>query len=136
MDRGDKHAPRVDEQLEHEVAALTHGQAHDEGRTEGRTLEATADDGAGTGVRPELDDAPGAGLGEADLTARSELAKHLPPSVFPAHHVELMVAARQSFAPAPVLAQIESLPADRMYDTLGDVWRSLGGATEGREPRG
>jgi hypothetical protein len=51
----DKHAPRLDDQLEHEEQALTHG-APDEGRTEPRRSEAPGPGEGGVGARPEAED--------------------------------------------------------------------------------
>src|SRR4051812_37970351 len=73
MRGSDKHGPRLDEQLKHDTNALVTG-SPDEGRTE-RRLQEGLNDGEGTiGHRPDLDEAPGAGLSEGDLAERERVA--------------------------------------------------------------
>lgn len=130
MERGsDKHSPRVDEQLEHEVSALVHG-SPDEGRTEARRQEdgpaAGTDDGAHRhDVGPPTD-----GLEEEDLDLRAEVAARLADADFPATTEQLRQVANHDHAPGEVLAFLDRLPPGQTFAAVGEVWRAGGGAVE------
>lgn len=64
---------------------------------------------------------------------RSELARWLQPSRFPAAAATLVRSAREDGAPADVVAELSALPADLRYETVGEVWRALGGEVEARD---
>jgi hypothetical protein len=66
-----------------------------------------------------------------EVEDRAELARHLAPSVFPAHPDALVETARRNNAPAWVQARLASLP-DRVFDTTEQVWEALGGPRERR----
>ena len=104
METSDKHSPRMADDLNKDTRA-----GHEELR--------------------EL--APDVALTDTDVEARSELARHLEPSAFPARAEELIEVARQNFAGEPVIDLLETLP-DRVYDTVQDVWTTLGGDLEER----
>jgi hypothetical protein len=59
------------------------------------------------------------------------LARHLQPSVFPAHPPELVASAETSHAPDWVVDALRALP-DSIYENTEAVWEALGGT---REPR-
>jgi hypothetical protein len=131
MERGsDKHGARVDEQLEHETAALTHG-APDEGRTEGRTQEGLVADEPTTGHRPELDEPLSNGLTETDVELRAQVAAAVAPAQFPATSEVLRETARAEHAAADVLALLDGLPDGRTYEVVQEIWEDSGGPVEG-----
>lgn len=85
-----------------------------------------------TGARPDLDGDPdGDGFDVRDARNRSDLARVLDPSVFPARPAELRGAAERHFANGAVLAAIDALP-DNIYDNLQQVWEAMGGPGEQR----
>jgi hypothetical protein len=131
MQESDKHAARIDEQLEHETAHLTSG-SPTENRDEFRRQQAPGDGEPETGMgdRPELDEAPGLGLAEHDAEERSQLAIHLG-RVFPATRDRLLTAAEENMAPPDVLQRLRTLPAGESYETVEAVWEALGGEGEG-----
>jgi hypothetical protein len=132
MERGsDKHSPRVDEQLEHEVEGMmrsgraTHAQ-------EWADPEPPGDD------QPEVDRAPGTeltggvpeGMTPEEVTLRSEIAAALERSVFPAGRDQLLENAVERYAPPRVLEELQRLPADRSFGNIGEVWTALGPGRE------
>lgn len=129
MRGSDKHSPRLDDQLVHEVAPLVQGES-DEGRTEYRSKETPGEEEGGFGYRPELDE-PGPAPTEAELAMRADIARHLPPSAFPARAEELREAAARDHAPPPVMELLDRLPDD-VYDTVQQVWQAVGGSPERR----
>jgi hypothetical protein len=127
--RSDKHTPRIDEQLEHEVGAMTRGAPTEPRAEEDREQEGPAE-GEPTPDARLSGDGGGAGqLGYDEVESRSELARHLQPSVFPARPEELAESARREHAPDSVIAQLRRLP-DRLYDNVQAVWEALGGRGE------
>ncbi len=127
----DIHSPRVDDQLVHEVSAFVHG-APDEGRTDGRRQEDLVDAEVGEGLHRGDIDPVQPGLDDADLELRSQVAAHVAAARFPATAEELRRVARDDFAPAEVLAILDSLPDGRVYDVVLDIWRDAGGTVEHR----
>lgn len=122
-DQNTTHSPRVDDQLAHEAAALTHGAA-DDGRTEARRDQVTGDDGHEATVDRGPEDA------ERDV--RAQLAAVLVPSAFPGTGAGLADAAEANHAPPSLLEALRSLPDGRVYRTFAEVWTDLGGETEHR----
>ena len=129
------HSPRVDDELEHEVASLTHG-APVESRVEESRLMEDAGDGepVAQSIVSELHDAEGGdeiagGLSRGEVIARSELAIHLRPSIFPAGRDAVLECAEEEHAPASLLGQLRALPQDS-YETVQQVWEALGGTRE------
>ena len=131
MQESDKHAPRVDEQLEHETHHLVTG-SPTENRDEFRRQQAPGDDEPeiGAGDRPELDVAPGLGLSGTATEQRSQLATHLG-RVFPANRDRLLAAAEENMSPPPILQRLRTLPAGDTYENVEAVWEALGGTGEG-----
>ena len=129
--RSDKHAPRVDEDLAHEVEPLERGAPVEPRVEEFREQEAAGDD------EPEVDArlAGGRSAGSMDadeLDARSELARSIAPSAFPADRRALLDSARQNQATQPVLERLARLPEGRSFDNVEAVWQALGGGAERR----
>jgi hypothetical protein len=68
-------------------------------------------------------------LDDHEAAARSELARFLIPSVFPARPAQLLEVAEQNFATQPVLELLSTLP-DQVYENVQAVWVALGGEVE------
>jgi len=129
------HSPRLDEELEHEVSSLTHG-APVEARVEESRLMEDAGDGepVAQAIVGELHDAEGGdelagGLSRTEVMARSELAIHLRPGIFPAGRDAIIECAEEEHAPADLLGQLRALPHGQ-YATVQEVWEALGGKRE------
>ena len=133
MERGsDKHSPRIDDQLKHETDSIVRGAP-----AEARTDEAREQEGPGedeptpdarlSGSRGQ---GPPAGLSADDAEARSDLARHLQGSVFPAEREELMRSAAEMNAPQRILGWLRDLPPGEVYENVHAVWRALGGEPE------
>ncbi len=136
MDQSDLHGRRVDDELERESGSLTHGAPVEARAEEDRFEQDAADDElhlsgavvtAGDRSPAPQTDAPS--LDEA--RARSELARHLRPSVFPASPAMLVDCAREEHAPDDLVARLTDLPQAN-YDNVAQVWQALGGHREHR----
>lgn len=127
MDReSNKHSPRVDDALAHDVDSLLHGSPEESRAQEGRLQE---DPEVGPGRR--FDDAiPGMDMSEADVEERAELSRHLAAAHFPAGRDDLVVAAEGHHAPEDVIQRLRQLPTEPTYDTVQAVWQALGGHVE------
>lgn len=119
----DKHGPRVDEDLKREIAGMSQGDPVDPRVEEWRETEPPGDD------QPES--VPG---GEAE--ARSELARCLRPSVFPARRDALVAESRETHAPDRVTDLLTALPGDVEFANVARVWEALGGHRERRDRGG
>jgi hypothetical protein len=117
-----QHGPRLDDEMAHEVESLTHGAPVEARVDEYRSFEDPADDEP----MPES-----LLLGDDETRARSDLARHLRPSIFPADVETLAQCARDEFAPDALVDALQSLPAGT-YQTTNEVWLALGGAAEQR----
>lgn len=121
-----KHNPRMDEELAHEVASLTHG-APVEARS--RDFRMQEDPGPGeridAGHRPDVE-MPGA-LSEEEVEQRSRFARYVTAASFPAHRLELLQAALAAEAPDDVTALINRLPDAVRFDNVQQAWQALGG---------
>ena len=127
MDRqrdSDKHGPRVDDELKQRAAGFTQGAPADPRVQEWHATEPPGDD--------QPDAAPG--LGEAE--ERSELARWLRPSVFPATREELLDEAAQARAPDRISGILSGLPGDVRYANVAEAWQALGGHREQRDHGG
>jgi hypothetical protein len=128
-----KHTRRIDEQLKHDTQSLTRGAPVESRATEAREQEGPADgeptpDALLHGDRPSPNPDT---LSHDEIEARSELARHLQPSVFPADRAGLIESARRMNASDDFIAQLERLP-DGVFDHLEAVWEALGGRVEYR----
>jgi hypothetical protein len=130
IERGsDKHSPRLDDQLEHDVRSLV------QGGVEARAEEFREQEGPADG-EPTPDERITALDGGADaLSERADLARRLRPSTFPARPEQLAVVAREEGAPDDLVDRIRALP-DRLYDTVAEVWEAMGGDVESRTTTG
>jgi hypothetical protein len=133
LERGsDKHAPRVDEQLEHETRSLEQGAPVEARVEEFREQEGPGDDQPTPDARLAGGRATGASLDLDDAEARTEIARFLSPSAFPADRDALVADARGNQAPGPVLERLRALPEGRTYENVQAVWAALGGTVEHR----
>lgn len=128
----DKHSPRVDDQMSHEVEPLVDGGAESHSR-EDRLQEPTVDEDTPIDPAARLDDDQDRGIGVSPRTAdeRGELAKVVTAAAWPATRDELVAAARDAQAPDRVLSLLDALPhGERRYENVQAVWAALGGDTE------
>jgi hypothetical protein len=121
----DTHSPRIDEDLDRLTRSVTHGAPVESRIEEEREQEGPADD----------DPVPDAVLHDPaareEIERRSELARHLEPSVFPCSRGDVLASARRQHAPDAVMRLLERLP-DGEYQSIESVWEGLGGARERR----
>ena len=134
MERGsDKHGRRIDEELKHDTGPLVHGSPGESRADEGREQEGPADDEPTPdalltgGPAPATPDA----LTHDEVEARTELARHLQPSVFPADRDTLIESARRMGASDELADRLRGLP-EGTFDHLEAVWEALGGRVEYR----
>jgi hypothetical protein len=129
--RSNKHNPRLDEELEHEVQGMMKAERATRSE-EWREVEPQAEgdpdidrvpDGSYTGGTP-------VGMSPDAVTARAELARWLDRADYPNTGPGLVEAARDHRAPDAVVAELERLPEGETYERIGDVVRALGYPTE------
>jgi hypothetical protein len=134
MERGsDKHAPRLDEELKHDTSSLVRGSPVESRASESREQEGPADgeptpDALISGDHPPPN--PDV-LTHDEVEARTDLARHLQPSVFPADREVLVASARRMGAPDELVARLSALP-EGTFDNVEAVWEALGGRVEYR----
>jgi hypothetical protein len=135
MERGsDKHGARLDDQLERDVRSMLQGSPVEARATEAREQEGPGDDD----IAPDARLAGDRGLTDEDVAlrddeieARTDLARRLEGSVFPADRDELVTSARRMHAPDALVDRLSRLPAGT-YTHTEAVWEALGGR---RDPR-
>lgn len=133
MERGNtKHGPHADEQLAHEVDGLVRG-GHDPRAEEWKTGEPSGEDQPDVDLAPDTTLAGGvpAGMSEADVEMRTELARWLTRGAFPADRASLVERLRAANAPDTVVELAGSVP-DAEYGSVGELWRALSGGVEAR----
>jgi hypothetical protein len=113
MEMSDKHGARVDDDLQKDTR----------GGQDARDL-LRADDS-----RPDVVQQQEGVMDDADAERRSELARSIEPSIFPARPAELEASAAGNFASEGIIRALQALP-DRVYDNVQDVWSTLGGPVE------
>jgi hypothetical protein len=125
----DRHGPRIDEELDHLTQSVTRGGPVESRAEEEREQEGPGDDEpTADAVVEHYDTRDSAG---DDFELRSEIARHLEPSVFPASRDDIIRVAQREHAPDEVLRWLERLPEGR-YSTFEAVWEALGGRRERR----
>jgi hypothetical protein len=130
LERGsDKHSPRIDEELDHETRSLQQGAPIESRVEEFREQEGPGEDQPTPATR--VTEATGS-LDLDDAEARSDIARYLDPSAFPADREGLLDNAEANNAPEVVLERLQALPGGTTYDALPDVWAALGGTVEHR----
>ena len=131
MERGsDKHSPRVDEELDHETRSLQQGAPIESRVEEFREQEGPGEDQPTP--EPRLSEDRTGSLDLDDAEVRSDIARYLDPSAFPADREGLVANAEANNAPEAVLERLQALPAGRTYEAMPDVWAALGGTVEHR----
>jgi hypothetical protein len=136
MEQSDLHGRRLDNELERVNESLTRGAPVESRAEDDRVEQDAADDEIDlTGALVSGDDSSPAPRLDApsldEARARSELARHLRPSVFPAGPDALVDCAREEHAPAELVARLAALPPDT-YENVSQVWTALGGHREHR----
>ncbi len=127
MDReSNKHSPRVDDAMAHDVDSLLHGVPEESRAQEERLQE---DPAVGPGRRFD-DPLPGVDITDAEVEKRAELSRHVAGAHFPARRDELLAAAEADHAPDDLMQALGELPPDQEYGTAQAVWRALGGSVE------
>ncbi len=130
MERGsDKHSPRIDEELDRETRSLQQGAPIESRVEEFREQEGPGEDQPTPAARVTE---PTGSLDLDDAEARSDIARYLDPSAFPADREGLLDNAEANNAPEVVLERLQALPGGTTYDALPDVWAALGGTVEHR----
>ena len=118
VERGsDKVSSRLDEELERQTQSLERGSPASSRAEEHRDPEAADDD----------EPTPDVHLSTSDTEQRTDLARHLQPSRFPASRERLLASAREEHAPDRVIALLQQLPEGREYTNVQEVWQELGG---------
>ena len=135
MERGSvKHAPRLDEGLKHDTRSLVQGASGESRADEGREQEGPADGEPTPDARlvggPRQRD--GQFPTDEELEARTDLARHLEPSIFPADRHALLASAERNHAPEWILDALGGLSGDTSYPNSEAVWEALGGSREAR----
>jgi hypothetical protein len=131
VDRGNsQHGPRVDDQLKRETEAVTHT-AQPDHLEEWRQTE-PFDEGPLSEPAGYVPGAP-AGMTEADVEQRADIAIWLEPGKLPAARDALLEQLRETGAPDEVVAAVSRLPAGQQFRTIGEIVRAIGIPTE--EPR-
>jgi hypothetical protein len=130
--QSDKHGPRRDDQLAHEVhGRLTSG--HSTRAEEWRDPQSPGEDqpDADRLILPEDRRGTPEGMAATDVEARSEIARFLGRHAFPADRVGLVKVALEQHAPDVVVRTLEALPGGgRVFENVADVARELGLAQE------
>lgn len=129
----DKHGSRLDDELKQELRSVLQGSPVEARANEAREQEGPADgeptpDALLSGGRPSA--TPDV-LSHDEVEARTEIARHLEPSVFPADRDALIASARRSGASDELVGRLDGLP-DGTFDHLEAVWEALGGRVEYR----
>ena len=70
------------------------------------------------------------GMSGSDVDGRADLASYLGKEVWPADAETLQAKAREANAPDRIQGQLQSLPSDRRFETVSEVWQALNGGTE------
>jgi len=125
----DKHSPRIDDAMEHEVQSLVDGRGGESRAQESRVAEDEGDVSPGT----RWDDHDDQGIGVSRLTAddRAELARFVASAHWPATREDLIEAADDDHATDRVLELLGQLPhGPGTYENLQAVWKALGGEVE------
>ena len=129
----DKHSPRIDDAMEHEVQSLVDGRGGDSRSQESRMAEPVAEGEADITPGTRWDDHDDQGIGVSRLTAddRAELARFVASARWPATREDLLDAADRDHATDKAMELLGRLPhGSQAYETFQDVWRALGGEVE------
>jgi hypothetical protein len=72
------------------------------------------------------------GMTAEDVTVRSELARHLDRSIFPARRASLLGSLHRNQAPDALVDRVTALPPDEKYQNVQAVVQALGYGVEDR----
>jgi len=128
MERGNKHSPRVDEQLEHEVEGMLRAERPTRAE-EWREPEPAGEDQPDPGRLGEPEDrlpAPPPGMTPEEVTLRSELAAALTRAAFPSDESGLLGHLVDTDAPDRLRDLVRRLPSGRIYHNIGEAFVALG----------
>ena len=131
MERGNKHGPRLDEQLDREVEGIVRGTAGSRVE-EWKESEPAGEDQPDATLVPAGDDGSGVpqGMTAVEVEQRSRLGRYIARTALPGDRAALRRSARENQAPDDVLAELDRLPSDREFRTVSEVWSALGHANE------
>ena len=129
--RSNKHNPRLDEELEHEIQGMLKAERATRAH-EWREVEPVAEGEPDISANPEgaLVGGVPVGMTEDAVVARAELARWLDRADFPSTGPDLVEAALDHRAPDAVVDELRQLPDGETYERIGDVVRALGYPTE------
>src|SRR4051794_18660373 len=121
MERGsDVHNPRIDEEMQRESESLTRGAPIEARAEEFREMEEADDEIVSGSLRQDA------------VRERSELARHLRGSIFPAERAAIVRCAIEEHAPEDLIDALRRLPDDEVFVNVEAVWEALGGTRERR----
>ncbi|GAB3194734.1 hypothetical protein GCM10027261_13330 [Geodermatophilus arenarius] len=129
--RSNKHNPRLDEQLEHEIQGMLKAERATRAE-EFREVEPVAEGEPDIAANPAgtLVGGVPVGMTEDAVVARAELARWLVRADFPNDGPGLVEAALDHRATDAVVDELRRLPEGETYERIGDVARALGYPTE------
>jgi len=132
MERSNKHGFRVDDAMAAETEPLERGAPLESRVQEWREAEPAGEDQPvpDAVLSGDARETPAIGHDEAEL--RSELAKRLRTSAFPANRQTLEQVATEEQAPGHILDLLRRLPDGQTFENTADIWRALGGTVENR----
>ncbi|HEX8003294.1 MAG TPA: DUF2795 domain-containing protein [Mycobacteriales bacterium] len=132
MERSNKHGFRVDDAMSSETESLERGAPIESRVEEWREAEPSGDDQpVADAILNGARDADGV-PGHDEVELRSELAKRLRSSAFPANRQTLEDVATEENAPGHIIDLLRRLPDGRTFENTADVWKALGGTVESR----
>ncbi len=123
----DKHSPRIDDAMAHDLDSLLRGAPGESRAQESRLQE---DPDVGPGRRFNLDDGRGLAISDDEADQRADLARHLAGATFPAGRDELVAAAQADYAPESMVEALRGLPEDGAFANVQGVWEAMGGDSE------
>jgi hypothetical protein len=128
----DKHGPRLDDQQKHETEGMVRGggTTHAEEWKEPEAMPA-AGEGSQRSYPPGHEPGVPEGMTQRDVDVRSDLAKWLSDTDWPASKAQLVRHAEEVDAPDQVADLVRSLP-ERTYTNMADVAKALGLGVEKR----
>ena len=129
-DETNKVSPRLDDELKHETASLTHGAGVDARSREDLRDQVDVEPPPNAADRPDIPAPPGEKISPHDADQRAELARVISEVDFPAKRSALVGAAEHNHAPGVMIGALRSLPDHRHFKNVQEVWSALGGATE------
>src|SRR5687768_1975029 len=74
--------------------------------------------------RPDVVQSNPGVMDDHDAERRSELARSIEPSIFPARPAEIEASAAGNFANDGIIRALQALP-DRVYENIQDVWSTM-----------